>query len=241
MLKLENQHLSAEDDSTPFLCQTKIWQLSRDQEGQFVFTNPLQALRRKLVVDRHFTKGTLLGDFKTIDNKDNYPLPQDLEIVLYVNWLGEYGDLVLHASGIALDGKGYAFVGPSGVGKSTLAARLKQEPGVTVLGEDQLVLRYLDGTFWIFGTPWHEDRSMCSPLGVPLEKIFFLERMDKSVLTPVAHIEGVSRLLQTAFIPYYRPEVVQHILERFEILAEAIPMAQFSYAPEENVLARILD
>jgi hypothetical protein len=239
-LTLENQDLTADISPEPVLCQTKIWQLNLDPQSQYVFTNPMQSLRRKLVVDEGFTKGRLLGDFKNPSQFGNYPMPQDLEIVFYANWLGTYGDLILHASGFALDGKGYAFAGPSGVGKSTLAGLLKDEPGVTVLGEDQLVLRLLGDTFWIFGTPWHENRSLCSPMGVPLEKLFILEKNGDNSLNQMSPLQGVTNLLQTAFIPYYRPEVVKKILDRLCLLSQAIPINQISYVIGDDVLSRIL-
>lgn len=239
-LTLENQDLTADYSSDPVLCQTKIWQLNLDPQSQYVFTNPMQSLRRKLVVDEGFTKGRLLGDFKNPSQFGNYPMPQDLEIVFYANWLGTYGDLILHASGFALDGKGYAFAGPSGVGKSTLAGLLKDEPGVTVLGEDQLVLRLLGDTFWIFGTPWHENRSLCSPMGVPLEKLFFLEKNYENSLNRMSPLQGVTNLLQTAFVPYYRPEVVKKILDRLSILSQTISFNRISYVIGDDVLSRIL-
>ena len=239
-LTLENQDLTADYSSDPVLCQTKIWQLNFDQQAQYIFTNPMQALRRKIVVDEGFTNGHLFGDFKDTKQVGNYPLPQDLEIVFYANWLGNYGDLILHASGFAWDGKGYAFTGPSGVGKSTLAGLLKDEPGVTVLGEDQLVLRLLGDTFWIFGTPWHENRSLCSPIGVPLEKLFFLEKNYENSLNRISPLQGVTNLLQTAFIPYYRPEVVKKILDRLSILSQTISFNRISYVIGDDVLSRIL-
>jgi len=239
-LTLENQVITADSNLDTILCQTKIWQLNLDQEGKYIFTNPLQALRRKLVVDIGFTNGRLFGDFQGANKVANYPLPQDLEIVFYVNWLGNFGDLILHASGIALDGKGYAFVGPSGVGKSTLAGLLKDQPGVTVLGEDQVVLRRLGENFWIFGTPWHQDRSLCSPKGVPLEKLFFLEKNGESSLKQLSALQGITKLLQTAFIPYYRPDVLEKILGRLDLLAQSVPFSRLSYIPGDNILARIL-
>lgn len=240
MLSLENQVVTPENSTDPILCQTEIWQVVLDQGGQYIFTNPMQALRRKLVVDNGFTNGRLFGKFQDANQVGNYPLPQDLEIVFYANWLGKYGDLILHASGIALEGKGYAFVGPSGVGKSTLVGLLKDEPGVTVLGEDQVVLRRLGESFWIFGTPWHQDRSLCSPKGVPLKKLFFLEKNGESSLKQLSALQGITKLLQTAFIPYYRPDVLEKILGRLDLLAQSVPFSRLSYIPGDNILARIL-
>lgn len=238
--QLENQLINRETSWHRLINRNEIWELWKDEQDRFIFFNPMQSLLRQLTVEPDFTDARLAGNFLDGDYGVCYPLPQDLEIVFYVNWLGKFGDLVLHASGIAIDGKGYAFVGSSGVGKSTLARKLSQNENITVLGEDQLVLRFLENRFWIFGTPWHEDPCLCSPIGVPLEQIFFLEKTGISVKSPVTAIEGVTRLLQTAFIPYYRPEVVSLILERLDILTESIAMLKLSYLLDSDVKQLIL-
>lgn len=61
--------------------------------------------------------------------------------------LGIMGDVVLHASGVALHGRSIALVGPSGRGKSTLAAHLGTR-GAEILTDDCLVLRELDGKWY---------------------------------------------------------------------------------------------
>jgi len=221
------------------ICHNKIWELWTDKEGNFNFTNPNQSLHRQIVINPQFTKGKVYGDF-TNNAKQNYPLPQVLEIVFFVNWLGQFSDLILHASGINFEGRGYVFAGRSGVGKSTLAASLAKETGVTVLGEDQIILRLIDDKFWIFGTPWHQNRSLCSPMGVPLEKIYFLEKNGSQTIRKISRIDGVTRLLQTAFIPYYRPEVVKKLLERLDLLSEHVPMNLLSYELGTNVLSMII-
>ena len=50
---------------------------------------------------------------------------------------------------------------------------------------------------------------------------------------------GVARLLQTAFIPYYRPAAVAAILDRLALLAEHVPFHTLSYQLGEDVLELI--
>jgi len=238
-LQLKHKHLLRSEEWDSLISRNKIWELWTDQEGNFNFTNPNQSLHRQLVINPQFTKGKVYGDF-TNPAKQNYPIPQDLEIVFFVNWLSQFSDLILHASGIVYEGKGYIFAGQSGVGKSTMAASLAKEAGVTVLGEDQIILRLIDDKFWIFGTPWHVNRSLCSPSGVPLEKVFFLEKNGIQTTKLISRINGVTRLLQTAFIPYYRPEVVKKLLERLDLLSEHVPMNLLSYELGTNVLSMII-
>ena len=164
---------------------------------------------------------------------------KNIENRIFSAWLGSLGDIILHASGVIFDGKGYCFAGDPGAGKSTLAAALASDPGITVLGEDQVVLRYLKDRFWIFGAPWHLNPEMCSPEGIPLSKMFFLDRS----LEPGAHLisplDGITRILQTAFTPFYQPKWIPGILARLELLSQQVPFYNLSYQLGSDPVALI--
>lgn len=221
------------------ICQVEIWELWHDLRGQFVFVQPRQIPPRCIVVDPDFQTGQIWGSFSTTTEYPFYPL-QYIDIVLFSNWLAYYDDLILHAAGIAYHGKGIAFIGASGSGKSTLIANLPQHPALTILGEDQVILRYLEGEFWIFGTPWHINPDRCSPQGVPLEKIFFLNRLNQKPVSPITSFPGITQLMQTAFIPYYRPDKVNSLLDRLTLLAEQVQMHTLAFKLGTNILPEIL-
>lgn len=215
------------------------WQVGLDKSGNYVFSFNKPLPDRLLVMDPDFSCGTLyLQEAKSTEGQ--FPL-NTLDIIVYSNWLANRGDLLLHASGIAINEKGYAFVGRSGAGKSTLVAKLAEERKVTVLGEDQVALRYLNGAYWIFGTPWHLNLDMCSPMGVPLQKIFFLDREAANILTPLQPQEGFTRLMQTAFIPYYRPPQVSKIMDNLERLSLEIPFSLLAYRLGDDIIKTVLD
>jgi hypothetical protein len=222
------------------LCVTEIWELWLDEAGRYVFVAPRERPPRWVVVNPGFTAGEVLGDFSSNNGESTYPL-QGLEIKLFANWLAGSDDVILHAAGVAVEGKGYCFAGPAGAGKSTLAAALSTGPSATVLGEDQVILRYLEGRFWIYGTPWHENPGLCAPLGVPLQKLFFLNRTAAREVEPCAPLDGITRLLQTAFIPYYRPAAVSTILDRLALLAERTPFYTLSYRLGSDPMQVITD
>ena len=203
----------------------ELWQLEKDC---YLLTSPVHFPDRKLIFDNRFTLGSVIDNFSTKYKDGCYPL-EYLDIRLFSIWLASFGDLILHASGVEMDGRGYAFLGTSGAGKSTLAAELQKNPAVTVLGEDQVILRYIDGAFWIFGTPWHMTPSMCSPKGVKLKKLFFLNRYEKTGLKQLSPIVGMAQILQTAFIPYHFSEDVPLILDRLSLLSEKVPFYSLSY------------
>jgi len=240
ILKVNNKPIPDKQDMQKRLCQVEVWELWRDGLGQLVFTQPHHFPLRWVVVDPAFRQGEIRGDFSSIQGKAFYPLLH-IDIVLFSNWLATFNDLILHASGVAINGNGYGFVGASGRGKSTLIRDLAGKPGVTALGEDQIILRQLNGRFWIFGTPWHLDPSRCSPVGVPLSKLFFLDREAIETVMPVSPFEGVTQLMQTAFVPFYLPDKVNMIMARLANLAEEVPFYSLAYKLGTDILPRILD
>lgn len=228
----------------PLYFPSRTWELWREiSSDNFLFVAPPSSPpQRSVIVDSSFSRGRVVGNFQASSKNGIIPYPlQDIDLVIYVNWLSALGDLVLHASGIQVDGKGYCFIGFSGAGKSTIVADLSLIPGVTVLGEDNLVLRFIQGKFMIFGTPWHLNPAMCSATGVPLEKIFFLDRTKPSGQVNCGASEGITRLLQTAFIPYYNSTVISGLLDRLDQLAENLQFYWLSYQRGADLISLILD
>lgn len=93
-----------------------------------------------------------------------------------------HSGLIVHASAIVEAGKSFIFVGPSGVGKTTIA---KLSSDKIVLSDDGVLIRILNGAFEAFGTPFGLGTSSDSVLSVdiagknmsaPLQTIFLLQR-----------------------------------------------------------------
>jgi hypothetical protein len=236
VIRDQTQYMS--DVCKELVCRTEIWELWRDETEQLIFVAPRQEPPCLVCVDQGFQFGEVFRNFSQ-EQPGRYPLIQGLEIVLFVNWLAGMGDCILHASGAVIEGEGYCFAGPSGVGKSTLATQLARKPSTTILGEDQIILRWIKDGFWIYGTPWHENSDLCSPIGAPLKKIFFLSRGSQQLVEVLPPLEGVTRLLQTAFIPYYRPLEVVKILDRLDLLARRIPFFHLSYTLGADIFGMI--
>ncbi len=212
-----------------------LWELRVNPRGNYIFKLTEVQPKRWVMMEPGFQNGDVFIDQNITGALDFYPL-QYLDMILFSNYLANYGDFILHASGVALAGSGYAFFGPSGAGKSTIADALAGKPGITVLGEDQVILRYQDGQFWIYGTPWHVRADRCSPLGVPLKKLFFLDRSSPQTLSALNASDGVLKILQTAFIPYYRSELIGRILAGLEGLTTQVPFFTLAYQQGSNLV-----
>jgi hypothetical protein len=157
-------------------------------------------------------------------------------MMLFANWLSRFGDLLVHAAGVDDGGLGYCLVGPSGAGKSTLASLWSAQAPVTVLGEDQVIVRFIDGEFWMFGTPWHQFPDRCSPRGVPLSKVFFLEQDSVNGVQACGPDAAAVRLLESTFAPLYHAAGMSNILDNLARLVEQVPFYTLRFRPQADAL-----
>ena len=238
-LSIHDAPVPATADFGALLLETASWALWENASGLYTLLIKEAQPPRLAQINHKFTRGDLFCDMSAQEHPI-YP-PGELEIRLYSIWLAQFGDLILHASGAIRDGRGYCFLGEAGAGKSTLARVLAQDPEATILGEDSLILRHLNGRFWIFGTPWHLDPDFCSPAGAPLEKLFFLDRSKPNGINLAPPIDGISQVLKTAVIPYYHPGWLSRIIENLVLLSGLVPFFEFSYHLGADAWALIRD
>ncbi len=81
-----------------------------------------------------------------------------------------HATLLMHASVIRNGGRGYLFLGKSGTGKSTHTRLwLRHIPGSDLMNDDNPVVRIVDGTVYVYGSPWSGKtpcyRKVCAPAG----------------------------------------------------------------------------
>jgi hypothetical protein len=98
--------------------------------------------------------------------------------------LSQRGKLVLHASAVAGPGGALAFTGPSGEGKSTLAASFSTH-GYDLLTDDCLMLEDRSGS--IFGTPLYPSLRLYPEV---IQTLF----PEQPVCSPVTHYSSKLRL-----------------------------------------------
>ena len=65
--------------------------------------------------------------------------------------------IIFHSSAVAVGGKAYLFTAPSGTGKSTHARLWREMLGTkaVMINDDKPIIRYIDGAFYVYGTPWN--------------------------------------------------------------------------------------
>ena len=187
----------------------------------------------------------LESDFRSgevyISGRSNHPvvlnpLQYPLAELLMINLLSQGRGILTHSCGIDNNGEGLLFVGESGAGKSTLCNLWKDKKDVTVLSDDRIIVRKMEGRFWIYGTPWHGDAKVCSPEKGPLEKIFFLRHAKMNKMERIEGIVAASKLLVCSFPTFWDKKGMEFTLGFIDELTREVPCYELSFVPDERVL-----
>lgn len=133
--------------------------------------------------------------------------PEAESALLYRELCGQlpaYGSLLFHAAVLCVDGRGYAFSAPRGVGKTTHLRAWQDILGerVTVVNGDKPLLRRAeDGHWWVYGTPWCGKEGEQSNIACPLHSICFLERGERNAIRPASVTDTAASILAATLLP----------------------------------------
>lgn len=136
---------------------------------------------------------------------------------------------ILHASVLEVDGEGYAFLAPSGTGKTTQTRLWLKYFGPrarVVNGDKPLIRMEQDGDSWrftAFGTPWNGKEGMGCNASVKLKALYLLERAPQPQCFPAPQETCIDRLFRQMLMPQ-RAEQMEILLSMADSMIEALPM-----------------
>ena len=126
----------------------------------------------------------------------------DLSILRFGIWvmfgivIAPLRGIAIHASAIAHDGHAVLFLGESGTGKST-HARLWREniEGAHLLNDDSPILRIVDGTPYVYGSPWSGKTPCYRNKRLPLAGLVRLSQAPYNRMERVRPLLAIGALL----------------------------------------------
>ena len=149
-----------------------------------------------------------------------------------------HNGMMLHSSAIVYEGKAYLFSGPCGMGKST-HTRLWQSvfgEGAQVINDDKPALRYIDGRWYAYGTPWCGKDGINKNRKVPLAGICFLKQAPHNRIRRLSGLEAVQKIMGQTIYRFRRAEMLDLMLERIGQLMEEIPVYELENRPEPDAV-----
>ena len=165
-----------------------------------------------------------------------YPLEYPLDELLITNWLALGSGVEVHACAVVdRDGSGYLLAGYSGAGKTTMARLWCEEQGVSVLSDDRVILRKIGDQFWMFGTPWHGDEPLASPMKAALRGVFLLRHASENQATPVAGASAVTQVFTRTFPPFFSASAIQFTLDFLSDMTSSVPVFDLGFVPSPAI------
>ena len=139
--------------------------------------------------------------------------------------LKDYNGFFLHCSSLEYDGKAFIFTAKSGTGKST-HARLWREvfkDKVVMINDDKPIVRFIDGKFFIYGTPWNGKHSISNNIKSEIKAIYYLSQAKENKVYKCEPILAISKLLSQTVLPDDK-DSMNTLLSMLEKLVEVTPV-----------------
>lgn len=145
-----------------------------------------------------------------------------------------FNGFYLHSSAVAVNGKGYLFSGPCGMGKSTHTGLWQQVHGeaAAVFNDDKPALRCIDGRWYAYGTPWSGKNAININMKVPLVGICFLKRGQTNIIRRLEKSDALVQIISQTIRRFEDPTRLDLLLSHVENLVERIPVYELYNKPE---------
>ncbi|MGN0233574.1 MAG: hypothetical protein ACI4B5_04010 [Bacteroidaceae bacterium] len=117
-------------------------------------------------------------------------------MMAYAFSTAEHQTLLVHASVIRCEGRGYMMTAPSGTGKST-HTRLWYDniPGCDLMNDDNPVLRIVDGSPIVYGSPWSGKTPCYRNVSAPVGALVRIRQRPSNSIRLMKPVEALAELL----------------------------------------------
>lgn len=153
--------------------------------------------------------------------------------VSFYRQLPKHNALIIHSSAVMMDGYAYLFSAPCGTGKSTHTSLWQEAFGADraqILNDDKPALRFEDGRWYAYGTPWSGKTSLNINQRVPVGGICILSRGETNEIVPYGGIRATTELLEQT-TRYGKEEYCGKLLELMDSLITNVPVWKLKCNP----------
>ncbi len=217
------------------------WAMFKGRQG-YVLMSYLKEKRQRIILNRSFTKGVAyLYTMKNVvtDWPIGVIIYDALQIILQ-NYLINHKGFLLHSMGVKdVNNKGLVFIGKSGKGKTTMAKLWHRYSEAKVLNDDRTVVRARNGSFYLYGTPWHGDFTdylKTLPHRAKLNKLLFISHSKTNRLQDMKNGEVYASLFQNIFFTFWDKAGLKKAIDLSQELAQKVPACFLGFKDTRGVI-----
>lgn len=143
--------------------------------------------------------------------------------------------LLIHASLVRHDGRGYAFTAKSGTGKSTQVSNwLRYIPGCDLMNDDNPVVRVIGGEVYIYGSPWSGKTPCYRDVKAPLGAVTKICRDTVNRVERMPPIHAFATLLTACSSMKWDSGIYNAICDTVTRVVEKIPVYTLHCLPDRE-------
>ncbi len=156
-------------------------------------------------------------------------------MLLYAFSTSVYDTLLVHASLVKNDGKGYMFLGRSGTGKSTHARLwLENISGSELLNDDNPVIRVHDGEVYVYGSPWSGKTPCYKNERVPLRAVVRLSQAPYNRIARQSPLQAYASLMPSCSCMRWDSASVDALHKTIEKVISKVPGWHLECLPDAD-------
>ncbi|OUN92956.1 hypothetical protein [Blautia sp. An46] len=142
----------------------------------------------------------------------------------------------IHSSMIDYRGKGLLFLGPSGIGKTTMAELWNQYRDALIINGDMNFVQDTGDEFIGWGTPWHGSSPYCENTSVPIQSLIILKQASENYIRELSGFEKVQLVSNNIIYPTWLENGMELCLETLDHLLTKLPVYELSCRPDEDAV-----
>jgi len=159
-------------------------------------------------------------------------------LMLVYAFAGAYYDTMLvHASCILHDGRGYPFIAQSGTGKSTHSSLwMKHIEDSQLMNDDNPVIRINadDGRPYIYGSPWSGKTPCYRNIVAPLGAVVRIDRAQKNSIDRLRPVEAFASLLPACSSMKWDNDIYSRLCDSITKVIATTPIYTLHCLPDEE-------
>lgn len=142
----------------------------------------------------------------------------------------------IHSAMIDYQGKGLLFLGPSGIGKTTMAELWNKYRDALIINGDMNFVQETEDSFLGWGTPWHGSSPYCENTNVPVHALIVLKQASENSIRELKNFEKVHLVSNNIIYPTWLENGMELCLETLDHLLKKIPVYELSCRPDEDAV-----
>lgn len=157
-------------------------------------------------------------------------------LMLIFSFAGSFHQtLMIHASLVRCDGKGYAFIAKSGTGKSTQVSMWLQYIGnCDLMNDDNPIVRVIDNQVFIYGSPWSGKTPCYRQVKAPLGAITRIDRAQENSIEKLPPIEAFASFLPSCSTMKWDKDIFNAICNTVTKVVELVGIYTLHCLPNEE-------